>query len=63
MVKRNAKSLDYYLAAGVRSNERNIQIAAYEMNLIVSSLKESKLAPAKYKELEGIFNFQMSKMQ
>ena len=63
MVKRNAKSLDYYLAAGVRSNERNIQIAAYEMNIIVSSLKESKMPPAKYKELEGIFNFQMSKMQ
>ena len=33
------------------------------MNIIVSSLKESKMAPAKYKELEGIFNFQMSKMQ
>jgi hypothetical protein len=63
MVKRNAKSLDYYLAGGVRSNERNIQIALYEMNLIVSSFKESKLAPAKYKELEAIFNFQMSKVQ
>jgi hypothetical protein len=63
MVRRNGKSLDYYLSAGVRSNERNIQIALYEMNLIISSLKGSKVLPAKYKELEGIFNLQMSKVQ
>jgi hypothetical protein len=63
MVRRNAKAMDYYLSGGIRSNERNIQIALYEMNLIISSLKESSVAPAKYKELETMFTAQMNKVQ
>jgi hypothetical protein len=63
MVRRNSKALDYYLSGGIRSNERNIQIALYEMNLIISSMKESGVAPAKYKELEEMFTAQMSKVQ
>ena len=63
MVRRNSKALDYYLSGGIRSNERNIQIALYEMNLIISSFKESGVAPAKYKELEEMFTAQMSKVQ
>lgn len=63
MVRRNAKALDYYLSGGIRSNERNIQIALYEMNLIVSSLKESKVQPAKYKELVDLFTVEMNKVQ
>ncbi len=63
MVRRNSNALDYYLSGGIRSNERNIQIALYEMNLIISSMKESGVAPAKYKELEEMFTAQMSKVQ
>ncbi|MHA8066908.1 DUF2723 domain-containing protein [Aquirufa sp. ROCK2-A2] len=61
MVKRDSKACDYYFSAGIRSHERDIQLALYEMNVIVSSLKESKVDPSKYKELESLFEKQISK--
>jgi hypothetical protein len=47
----------------MRAHERDIQIALYEMNVIVSSFKESKVAPAKYKALESKFMKQMARVQ
>jgi hypothetical protein len=61
MVKRDSKACDYYFNAGIRKHERDIQLALYEMNLIVSSLKESKVDPNKYKELVVLFDKQISK--
>lgn len=63
MVDRNDQALDYYLSGGMRAHERDIQIALYEMNVIVSSFKESKVAPAKYKDLESKFMKQMARVQ
>ncbi len=63
MIDRNDQALDYYLAGGIRAHERDIQIALYEMNVIVSSFKESKVAPAKYKSLEAKFMKQMERVQ
>ncbi len=63
MIDRNDQALDYYLAGGIRAHERDIQIALYEMNVIVSSFKESKVAPAKYKSLESKFMKQMERVQ
>ncbi len=63
MVDRNDQALDYYLSGGMRAHERDIQIALYEMNVIVSSFKESKVTPAKYKDLESKFMKQMARVQ
>jgi hypothetical protein len=63
MVDRNDQALDYYLAGGLRAHERDIQIALYEMNVIVSSFKESKVAPAQYKSLESKFTKQLARVQ
>ena len=63
MVDRNDQALDYYLAGGLRAHERDIQIALYEMNVIVSSFKESKVAPAQYKALESKFMKQLARVQ
>jgi hypothetical protein len=63
MVDRNDQALDYYLSGGMRAHERDIQIALYEMNVIVSSFKESKVSPAKYKDLESKFMKQMARVQ
>ena len=41
--------------------QRDIQIALYEMNVVISSLKENKIAPNKYAELEAMFNAQIAK--
>ncbi|CAM3682404.1 glycosyltransferase family 117 protein [Aquirufa aurantiipilula] len=63
IIKRNSKAIDYYFSEdNVRSHDRDIQIAFYEMNLIVSAFKESKVNPAKYKELEEIFNKQITRI-
>ena len=63
IVDRNDQALDYYLSGGMRAHERDIQIALYEMNVIVSSFKESKVSPAKYKDLESKFMKQMARVQ
>jgi hypothetical protein len=63
MVDRNDQALDYYLAGGMRAHERDIQIALYEMNVIVSSFKESKVAPSKYQALESKFMKQLARVQ
>ncbi len=63
MVDRNDKALDYYLSGGLRAHERDIQVALYEMNVIVSSLKQSKVSEAKYKNLETKFMKQLARVQ
>jgi hypothetical protein len=63
MVDRNDKALDYYLSGGLRAHERDIQIALYEMNVIVSSFKQSKVSEAKYKNLETKFMKQLARVQ
>jgi hypothetical protein len=63
MVDRNDKALDYYLSGGLRAHERDIQVALYEMNVIVSSLKQSKVSEAKYKNLENKFMKQLARVQ
>jgi hypothetical protein len=63
IVKRDDQLLDYYLDGRYGSHERDVQIAIYEMNLVVSALKASKLSPAKYQELEEKFNKQMARLQ
>jgi hypothetical protein len=63
MVDRNDQALDYYLSGSLRAHERDIQIALYEMNVIVSSFKESKVAPAQYKALESKFMKQLARVQ
>jgi hypothetical protein len=63
MVDRNDQALDYYLSGGLRAHERDIQVALYEMNVIISSFKESKVAPSKYQALEAKFMKQMERIQ
>ena len=63
MVDRNDKALDYYLSGGLRAHERDIQVALYEMNVIVSSFKQSKVSEAKYKNLETKFMKQLARVQ
>ena len=63
MVDRNDQALNYYLSGGLRAHERDIQVALYEMNVIVSSFKESKVAPAKYQALESKFMKQLARVQ
>ncbi|RVU26918.1 DUF2723 domain-containing protein [Sandaracinomonas limnophila] len=61
IVRRNNKALTYYFDTNVGHYQREIQIGLYEMNMVVSSLKEYNVAPAKYKELEAMFNEQIAK--
>jgi hypothetical protein len=63
IVKRDDQLLDYYLDGRYGSHERDVQIAIYEMNLVVSALKASKVSPAKYQELEAKFTKQMGRLQ
>jgi hypothetical protein len=63
IVKRDDQLLDYYLDGRYGSHERDVQIAIYEMNLVVSALKASKVSPAKYQELEAKFTKQMARLQ
>jgi hypothetical protein len=63
IVKRDDQLLDYYLDGRYDSHERDVQIAIYEMNLVVSALKASKVSPAKYQELEAKFTKQMGRLQ
>ena len=63
MVNRDDQLLDYYLDGRYNSHERDVQIAIYEMNMVVSALKASKLNPAKYQELDAKFTKQMGRLQ
>jgi hypothetical protein len=63
IVNRDDQLLDYYLDGRYGAHERDVQIAIYEMNLVVSALKASKVSPAKYQELEAKFTKQMSRLQ
>ena len=63
IVKRDDQLLDYYLDGRYGSHERDVQIAIYEMNLVVSALKASKVSPAKYQDLEARFTKQMGRLQ
>ena len=63
IVKRDDQLLDYYLDGRYGSHERDVQIAIYEMNLVVSALKASKVSPAKYQALEAKFNKQLARLQ
>jgi hypothetical protein len=63
IVDRDNQLLDYYLDGRYGSHERDVQIAIYEMNLVVSALKASKVSPAKYQPLEAKFNKQMARLQ
>jgi hypothetical protein len=55
MMDRNDKALDYYLSGGIRSHDRDIQIAYYEMTIIASTLSQSKLPVNQYQELIAKF--------
>jgi hypothetical protein len=63
IVDRDDQLLDYYLDGRYGAHERDVQIAIYEMNLVVSALKASKVSPAKYQPLEAKFNKQMARLQ
>jgi hypothetical protein len=63
MVDRDDQLLDYYLDGRYAYHERDVQIAIYEMNLVVSALKASKVNPAKYQALEAKFTKQMGRLQ
>jgi hypothetical protein len=63
IVDRDDQLLDYYLDGRYSSHERDVQIAIYEMNLVVSALKASKVNPAKYQTLEAKFNKQLGRLQ
>jgi hypothetical protein len=63
MVDRDDQLLDYYLDGRYSSHERDVQIAIYEMNLVVSALKASKVNPGKYQALEAKFNKQLGRLQ
>jgi xylose isomerase len=63
IVDRDDQLLDYYLDGRYSSHERDVQIAIYEMNLVVSALKASKVNPAKYQRLEAKFNKQLGRLQ
>jgi hypothetical protein len=55
MMDRNDKVLDYYLSGGLRSHDRDIQIAYYEMNIISASLTESRIPSSKYEAIVSKF--------
>jgi hypothetical protein len=55
MMDRNDKVLDYYLSGGLRSHDRDIQIAYYEMNIISASLTESGIPSSKYEAIVSKF--------
>lgn len=55
MMDRNDLALDYYLSGGLRSHDRDIQIALYEMNLISASLVESKIPANQYQSIVAKF--------
>jgi hypothetical protein len=55
MMDRNDKALDYYLSGGIRSHDRDIQIALYEMNIIAASLSESKIPANQYQAIVAKF--------
>ncbi|MEN9958918.1 MAG: hypothetical protein RLZZ474_1162, partial [Bacteroidota bacterium] len=55
MMDRNDKALDYYLSGGIRSHDRDIQIAYYEMTIIASTLSQSKIPVNQYQELISTF--------
>ena len=63
IVNRDDQLLDYYLDGRYNSHERDVQIAIYEMNLVVSALKASKVNPGKYQALEAKFNKQLGRLQ
>jgi hypothetical protein len=63
MVDRDDQLIDYYLDGRYNAHERDVQIAIYEMNLVVSALKASKVNPAKYQALEAKFTKQMGRLQ
>jgi hypothetical protein len=63
IVNRDDQLLDYYLDGRYNAHERDVQIAIYEMNLVVSALKASKVSPAKYQALEAKFNKQLARLQ
>jgi hypothetical protein len=56
MMDRNDKALDYYLSGGIRSHDRDIQIAFYEMNIIASALVESKIPANQYQGIVAKFD-------
>jgi hypothetical protein len=56
MMDRNDKALDYYLSGGIRSHDRDIQIALYEMNIIAASLSESKIPANQYQSIVAKFD-------
>jgi hypothetical protein len=56
MMDRNDKALDYYLSGGIRSHDRDIQIAFYEMNIIASTLVESKIPANQYQGIVAKFD-------
>jgi hypothetical protein len=61
IVKRNNKALNYYFTHDIGHYQRDIQLALYEMNVVISSMKENNIAPNKYAELEAMFNAQIEK--
>jgi len=61
IVRRNNKALNYYFANDIGHYQRDIQLALYEMNVVISAMKENNVAPNKYAELEAMFNAQIAK--
>jgi len=53
--------LNYYFANDIGHYQRDIQLALYEMNVVISAMKENNVAPNKYAELEAMFNAQIAK--
>lgn len=61
IVRRNDKALNYYFENDIGHYQRDIQLALYEMNVVISAMKENNIAPNKYAELEAMFNAQIAK--
>lgn len=63
MILRNDKALDYYATTNGKRYEREIQIALYEMNIILNACKEYGVKPSKYSDWEARFTRQLNKFQ
>ncbi len=61
IVRRNNKALNYYFVNDIGHYQRDIQLALYEMNVVISSLKENNVPSNQYAELEAMFNAQIAK--